>query len=1449
MSAGGSSGLGPLKPVAIAAVAALAVAAFAFRKTLSHHPELGLIAVAALLLLTLALGIYTLVKSRIARKHSTPFAGGLMGLLRGRPGGLSPEEIAELDRLDKSFEEGIEVFRRAGKNVYELPWYIFVGEPGSGKTEAIRRAGIPSPSGLNDPLQGVGGTINMNWWFNNHAVLIDTAGKMMFKSAAPGKTTEWKRFLEWLRKARKKRPITGMFLVIPADTLITDSPEQIEAKAGTIAERFDGVQRALGIRFPVYVLVTKCDKIPGFRDFFADLSGPGIQEQLVGWSNPELERFEPQAVVKHLQSVQKRMLARRRMLLLDPVRTDDPAGRRLDQVDSLYEFPEALMRLSPRLTRYLETIFTQGAWSALPLFLRGIYFTSSRQEGEECDKAIADLLGVGVDQLRGGSHWAQERGMFLRDAFLTKAFKELGLVSRAANVRSARRRAMAGVLGVACVAVGGLFALGWHWKASLESDLERYANAFGQAAAMAMARDPAHGHPPGQVIDVIAHGSGDFLVYLDAEEADQPRRRYTLLRDLAELSTAGAAPKVPGVFRFFRAGPDARDRLRIAAAQAFELSLLGQVVDSIAAADPTSVAERLRDEAPRLVAEDNGQQPTPLERSRALGALAQASINADPAGVEPKPLDLTSLLAVALADSDEDGQAAWREHAPDFERLRDELGARGRLPVEHHEAVAEVFDALAAALVEGSVTGEGLDRFQSLRDAADRFASLDAELQAIARDFAADEDGAQHPRLTQRWDNALTELTAAADAITAAGLPSGASARAQCERALAEAVTVALANLQPLLAVDPRRDREDDSPQWGDWFDGLRAAIDTFSEQSRRRSDGVTSALGLLDADLLAPAADDARVYQVRAGLYASAAALLRDATEPQPRYAPGAIALRVEAVSRSWTTTGESPRAISDWRSRLSEPQRQTHQAWIGRQESAATAVVNAAERSRFIAWLTEITADVPPRMRAFADGAEPMPAVEPAPLPELPLTGGRQRTPIEFALFHPGPAASVLADLRAIRALAANPPLAAQLGAQSQTKLAASVREAEAALSDYMRRYSEHWSSDAIDAVLAIRPFQRWSEFHEALAAEHIAPVQGHSAALDEFLKQSAAALRIADPQSPAGTAIDRLRRAYTDRFDSTCTAAMEEWMALPADASLARGALASLSAAEFRSRYLTPLLLERQAGASDALKGYWSQVILAGLAALADSYEREWTDPLHTLRADGLAAFPLYRLSSTDLDAARIEQAKAALNSALSSGPDGSVGRVGGAAVADTPVAPLLDRLKDRVPAGAAATQLPAMGQIAAALTSDTPLRAKVRTIPFGEAPQSADPFAGIPSPPGCCDVAIGPRPRDTFNVRAGREYEAAVSGPDVPAVEFQLNRGQTPSAAPAGDPVRFSGPWGLLSALRHPDAASRTPTVWHVPLDFTVDGKPCRYWVQLEFSAPLPAADQWPRHAEP
>jgi len=442
---------------------------------LAFSPIIALIVAIGLLLVIISLGIYAYVLKARRERQQAALTGGLEQNTLATPHGISdPGRRARLDALRKRFQEGIEKFRSVGKDIYKLPWYTVIGEPAAGKSEAIRRSEIGFPPGMQDEFQGVGGTINMNWWFTNSAVILDTAGRLLFEEVVPGTTSEWKEFLGLLRKNRPLCPINGLLLVIPADSLIKDPPKRIQERAGTIARQLDNIQRELDIRFPVYVVISKCDLLNGFREFFEDVDDPHAQRQMLGWSNPDPldAAFRPELVDQHLASVVERLRRRRLGLLEDPV-AKDPNNRRVEEVDRLYAFPNSLSLISANLRQYLSTIFVAGEWSAKPLFLRGIYFTSSLREGAELDQELAQAMGVAVEELPSGRAWEREISFFLRDLFVEKIFREWGLVTRASDTKKLLRRRALALFGAGLLAMAVLLLFSWFGYSRMKESIGR----------------------------------------------------------------------------------------------------------------------------------------------------------------------------------------------------------------------------------------------------------------------------------------------------------------------------------------------------------------------------------------------------------------------------------------------------------------------------------------------------------------------------------------------------------------------------------------------------------------------------------------------------------------------------------------------------------------------------------------------------------------------------------------------------------------------------------------------------------------------------------------------------------------------------------------------------------------------------------------------------------------
>ena len=136
------------------------------------------------------------------RRAEALLARGLEG-----EGAEDAEASGDGEVLAERMKDALQTLRKAsgakGDYLYDLPWYMIIGPPGSGKTTALINAGLKFPLARGRTpaaIAGVGGTRYCDWWFTEEAVLIDTAGRYTTQdSDAKGDQKSWLAFLDWPR--------------------------------------------------------------------------------------------------------------------------------------------------------------------------------------------------------------------------------------------------------------------------------------------------------------------------------------------------------------------------------------------------------------------------------------------------------------------------------------------------------------------------------------------------------------------------------------------------------------------------------------------------------------------------------------------------------------------------------------------------------------------------------------------------------------------------------------------------------------------------------------------------------------------------------------------------------------------------------------------------------------------------------------------------------------------------------------------------------------------------------------------------------------------------------------------------------------------------------------------------------------------------------------------------
>lgn len=430
-----------------------------------------------------------------AKRKDAAFEAGLDAQGQRAVGHSRVRDRENVKALQTQWKQQVEALRRSrvGRQrrwLYFLPWYVIMGAPASGKTTAIANSGLRFPMGQ-PKLSGTGGTRNCDWWFSEEAVILDTAGRYAFNEDNEPDRDEWLEFLRLLKKYRPAAPINGLIVAVPADDILGRDPDELTEAARTLRHKLDQLVHELGIHFPIYLLVTKCDLIEGFTEFFGRLPRRRLDEML-GWTNPTLDMADPRKIVHEaIEGLRQRIAAMRPGFLWEEERPE--------VLRAIYVFPEEMRTFQQNLEEFCDVLFRETQYNESP-YLRGLYLTSGLQKGTTVSAMLRRLgMHAQATELR-----EENRSYFLRDFFTTRLAGDRNLVATSGHARGRVRVAhnlSLAVVAAACVLAAVVFGGSYVANRTLLNRLEDAMT----AAKGTEARPPAETvHSLGEYVDVIA---------------------------------------------------------------------------------------------------------------------------------------------------------------------------------------------------------------------------------------------------------------------------------------------------------------------------------------------------------------------------------------------------------------------------------------------------------------------------------------------------------------------------------------------------------------------------------------------------------------------------------------------------------------------------------------------------------------------------------------------------------------------------------------------------------------------------------------------------------------------------------------------------------------------------------------------------------------------------------
>ncbi len=461
----------------------------------------------------------------------------LLAAVVARPKAEPARPSPEAAKLRERFEEAVTTLkteRRTGHSLYDLPWYVIIGAPGSGKTTALLNSGLTFPLEQRvgkGALRGVGGTRNCDWWFTDEAVFLDTAGRYTTQdSDASSDSAGWAEFLALLRKYRARRPVNGVILTINAQDLMVQGDAAREAHVEAARRRLNELNRELHIQLPVYLLVTKCDLVAGFTEYFDDLSQDG-RRQVWGVTFPYEQTLNNEA--PHLFPEEFDALMAR---LNERVFTRVEDVRDVRRRTRIFAFPQQMAALRDALTQFVNEVFAATRFDQ-QILLRGVYLTSGTQDGTPIDRLLAGIgrrFGVAPEAMAPAS--GQGKAYFVERLLKDVLIGESGLagVNRRLEARKAAAQ-LGSYAAVAAVAVIGVLL----WTVSYT----RNRSFLEQAAVDVAALKKLPPAPPSAPLEAVQPRLDALQALVDSVDQHRQATQWTMRWGLYQGRTIGDAAR------------------------------------------------------------------------------------------------------------------------------------------------------------------------------------------------------------------------------------------------------------------------------------------------------------------------------------------------------------------------------------------------------------------------------------------------------------------------------------------------------------------------------------------------------------------------------------------------------------------------------------------------------------------------------------------------------------------------------------------------------------------------------------------------------------------------------------------------------------------------------------------------------------------------------------------
>jgi len=305
--------------------------------------------IAALLVLPIpgVLGIRAFLKRRRASEAQRPQASA-----------ASRAQVKDcLERLTKVLNASKV---SGGEDLSLLPWALLIGPRGSGKTGLLVRSRLEIPFAT----AKAEGPADFEAYLTRAGVVLDVGGRSYGPPGSP-ELIDLREAVAASARAHPRKRLDAVVLALDFGAILEGAAEAVERIAADARGVLESVRDACGYNPPVYLVLSKADRVPGLADAYGVLQGPergqvlGIELNAPGTAHAKLTALSAYARAQ--------------------------SNLRLGQLDPRFRSAVViahgeLAAAGPRISTLVEAMFQPSSLGEVAK-IAGVYWASTEQDG------------------------------------------------------------------------------------------------------------------------------------------------------------------------------------------------------------------------------------------------------------------------------------------------------------------------------------------------------------------------------------------------------------------------------------------------------------------------------------------------------------------------------------------------------------------------------------------------------------------------------------------------------------------------------------------------------------------------------------------------------------------------------------------------------------------------------------------------------------------------------------------------------------------------------------------------------------------------------------------------------------------------------------------------------------------------------------------------------------